>query len=61
MNSENNKFKTQGECLMVDARWDGHTGEFFNINPDATTEGRIANLRTTLIVSLFASVFTFSG
>ena len=44
VSSENNEFETQGEGLMADARQDGHIGEFFNINPDATPEGRIANL-----------------
>ena len=29
---------------MVDARRVGHVGEFFNINPNATLEGRVAKL-----------------
>ena len=45
MSIENNEFETQGEGLMADARRDGHIGEFFNINLDATPEGIISNLK----------------
>ena len=45
---------------MADARRVGHIGEFYNINPNVTPEGRVANL-STLIISLFAFAFSFSG
>ena len=45
MSSENNESETQGEGLMANARRVGHTGEFFNINLNATPDGRIANLK----------------
>ena len=58
---ENNESKAQGEGLMVDARRVGHVGEFFNINPNATPRGELLTLRSTLIISLLASAFPFSG
>ena len=42
--SENKEFETLGEGLMANARRAGHVGEFYNINPNATPEGRIVNL-----------------
>ena len=29
---------------MADARWVGHVGEFYNINPNVVPEGRATNL-----------------
>ena len=42
--SENNESEAQEEGLMADARQVGHVGEFYNINSNATPEGRVANL-----------------
>ena len=44
MINENNEPEAQREGLMADARRVGHVGEFFNINPNATPEGRVSNL-----------------
>ena len=44
MSSRNNKFETQGDGLIVDARWVRHIGEFYNINLNVNPKERVANL-----------------
>ena len=42
MSSKSNEFEAQGEGL--NPRRVGRVGEFYNINPNATSEGKVANL-----------------